>query len=244
MAVHAQPERRPGAITRCLNRVRACAPGAVRWLSRGRALFVRGAIVVALAGLAWSPSAGAAAMSRISVHGDRLYAGAKPWRAWGMNWGVNNHAPGIAYFDHPTAANLAVLRTELGTARAMGANSMRIYLQLGQVMATPTRPREQTLVALQRLLALAHHDRVYLDITGDLVWRPSLAPKWYGRMSWQARWRVQASFWKLVGHTAASSPAVLCYELTSEPTVARTPGYYYGQIGNWWFRQRRLSEIS
>ena len=237
MAVHAQPGRRPGAITRCLNRVRACAPGAIRSLSRGRALFAWGSIVVALAGLAWSPSAGAAAMPPISVHGDRLYAGAKPWRAWGMNWGVNDHAPVIAYFDHPTAANLEVLRTELGIARAMGANSMRIYLQLGQVMASPTRPREQTLVALQRLLGLAHHDRVYLDITGDLVWRPSLAPKWYGRMSWQARWRVQATFWKLVAHAAASSPAVLCYELTSEPTVAPTPGYYYGQIGNWWFRQ-------
>ncbi len=237
MAVQAQPGRRPGAITRCLSRVRACAPGAIQWLSRRRALFAWGSIVVALAGLAWSPAAGAAAMPRISVHGDRLYAGAKPWRAWGLNWGVNDHAPGIAYFDHPTAANLAVLRTELGIARAMGANSMRIYVQLGQVMATSTRPREQTLLALQRLLALAHHDRVYLDITGDLVWRPSLAPTWYGRMSWQARWRVQARFWKLVGHAAASSPAVLCYELTSEPTVAPTPGYYYGQIGNWWFRQ-------
>jgi hypothetical protein len=30
-------------------------------------------------------------------------------------------------------------------------------------------------------------------------------------------------------------PAVLCYELTSEPIVAQTPGYYYGQIGRWWF---------
>ena len=30
---------------------------------------------------------------------------------------------------------------------------------------------------------------------------------------------------------------MLCYELTSEPTVAQTPGYYYGQIGHWWFVQ-------
>lgn len=237
MAVHAQPGRRPGAITPCLNRVRACAYGAVRWSSPGRALFARVLIVVALVGLGWSPSAGAVAMPRISAHGDRLYAGAKPWRAWGMNWGVGDHAPVIAYFDHPTAANLGVLQTELGRARAMGANSMRIYLELGQVMATPTRPRDQTLVALKRLLALAQQDRVYLDITGDLVWRPSRAPRWYGRMSWQARWRVQANFWKFVARAAAGSPAVLCYELTSEPTVAPTSGYYYGQIGNWWFVQ-------
>jgi hypothetical protein len=194
-------------------------------------------IVVAVVGLAWSPAVGAVAMPRISVHGDRLYAGAKPWRAWGMNWGVGDHAPVIAYFDHPRPRNLMVLRTELGRARAMGANSMRIYLQLGQVMATPTDPRQQTLVALQRLLALAQHDRVYLDITGDLVWRPSRAPRWYERLSWPGRWRVQARFWKFVAHAAARSPAVLCYELTSEPTVAPTSGYYYGQSGNWWFVQ-------
>jgi hypothetical protein len=186
---------------------------------------------------ALAPAADAAAMPRISVHGDSLYAGKSPWRAWGMNWGVGDHAPVIAYFNHPSAANFAVLGAELRTARRIGANSMRIYLQLGQVMATPTQPRQRTLSALQRLLALAQSDGIYLDITGDLVWRPSRAPAWYGRMPWRQRWKVQARFWKAVAHAASSSPAVFCYELTSEPIVAQTPGYYYGQIGGWWFVQ-------
>jgi hypothetical protein len=193
--------------------------------------------VLALAGAASSPAADAAAMPRISVYGNRLYAGSRPWRAWGMNWGVGDHAPVIAYFDNPTAANLAVLASELRTARGVGADSMRIYLQLGQVMATPTQARQQTLTALRRLLALAQGDGIYLDITGDLVWQPSHAPAWYGRMRWQARWQVQARFWTAVAHAASTSPAVLCYELTSEPIVAQTPGYYYGQTGNWWFVQ-------
>ena len=30
---------------------------------------------------------------------------------------------------------------------------------------------------------------------------------------------------------------MLCYELTSEPIVAQTPGYYYGRIGQWSFVQ-------
>jgi hypothetical protein len=119
----------------------------------------------------------------------------------------------------------------------MGANSMRIYLQLGQVMATPTRPRERILVALQRLLAVAERDSIYLDITGDLVWLPSRAPSWYEEMPVAARWRVQARFWAAVAQAAASSPAVLCYELTSEPIVSTTPGYYYGPDGLWWFVQ-------
>ena len=193
--------------------------------------------LLVLAGAAILPAASVAAMPRISVHGNRLYAGSKPWRAWGMNWGLGDHAPVVAYFDDPTAANLAVLSGELRTARAIGANSMRIYLQLGQVMATPTQPRQSTLTALKRLLAVAQGNGIYLDITGNLVWQPSHAPAWYDQLPAPARWRVQARFWKAVAHAASSSPAVLCYELTSEPIVASAPGYYYGQMGDWYFVQ-------
>jgi hypothetical protein len=119
----------------------------------------------------------------------------------------------------------------------MGANSMRIYLQLGQVMATPTEPRQSTLTALQRLLALAQSDGIYLDITGDLVWQPSLAPAWYAQMTVPERWHVQARFWTAVAHAASSSPAVLCYELTSEPIVSPKPGYYWAPMGGYDFVQ-------
>jgi hypothetical protein len=246
MAVHAQPGRCPGTRP-CANASMSRLdverkPGRVSrfaepWRNARPHVRVLCGVLLALLGTALSPAAAAAEMPRISVHGSRLYAGARPWRAWGMNWGVGDHAPVVAYFDDPTGAHLSVLRTELQTAKEMGANSMRIYLQLGQVMATPTQPRQRTLTALRRLLALAQSQDIYLDITGDLVWQPSLAPAWYGALDWKARWQVQAQFWKAVAHAAASSPAVLCYELTSEPTVAQTPGYYYGQIGHWWFVQ-------
>src|SRR5262249_31283806 len=145
---------------------------------------------LALAALTPTPATAAGtAMPRIGVHGARLYAGPRPWKAWGMNWGIGDHAPVIAYFDDPSPADLAVLQTELRTARAMGANSMRIYLQLAQVMATPTHPRQRTLTALQRLLALAQHERIYLDITGDLVWQTKYAPGWYRQLPYQTRWQ-------------------------------------------------------
>jgi hypothetical protein len=224
---------------------RASEGNSHRLLSSSPACVCTGAVLALALAVAWpAAAADAATMPRISVHGNRLYAGARPWRAWGMNWGVGDHAPVVAYFDNPTAANLSVLRAELGTARDMGANSMRIYLQLGQVMATPTRARRPTLTALQHLLTLAQYDGIYLDITGDLVWQPARAPAWYERMSWQGRWHVQARFWKAVAHAVAASPAVLCYELTSEPIVAAGPGYYYGQVGRWWFIQSIATDPS
>jgi hypothetical protein len=176
-------------------------------------------------------------MPRIRVRGSRLYAGGVPWRAWGFNWGMGDHMPVIDYFDSPTRDAFELLESELRTARGLGANSMRIYLELGQVMASEARPRRRTLSALQRLLRAAERQQVYLDITGNLVWRPQRAPAWYERLDERSRWRVQAHFWRAVAGAAAGSPAVLCYELSSEPIVGEGPIRYLGELDGWTFVQ-------
>jgi len=114
---------------------------------------------------------------------------------------------------------------------------MRIPLELQQVMQSPTQARPRTLSALRKLLTMAEHEHIYLDIAGNLVWRGDRAPDWYDRLPERSRWQVQATFWRAVAHAAATSPAVLCYELTSEPTVADAPGYYPGGFGGWTFVQ-------
>jgi hypothetical protein len=190
-----------------------------------------------LAALGPSARGLADAIPRISVHGPQLDAGSKRFRAFGMNWGVGDAEPVIDYFDNPNAQTFHVLAAQLQTAKQLGANSMRIYLQLGQVMATPTHPRARTLIALQELLALGQEDGIYFDVTGDLVWRPAQAPLWYAKMSEAARWRVQAAFWRAVARAAHSYSAVLCYELTSEPEVTNKLPYYLGTIGGWSFVQ-------
>ena len=176
-------------------------------------------------------------MPRITVSAGRLYAGSVPFRAWGFNWGTGDHMPTLTYLDNPTAENYQTVAAELQTAKNMGANSMRVYVELSQVMSGPTTVRQSTLTALQNLLSLAASDGIYLDITGDLVWRVNLSPAWYEQMSDGARWQVQAQFWHAVAHAAAASPAVLCYELTSEPVISDTGTRYSGQIGDWSFVQ-------
>ena len=178
-----------------------------------------------------------APLPTIRVRGARLYAGTRPWRAFGLNWGAGTHQPILDYFDHPTAAGLKALSDELQGARRLGANSMRIFLELGQVMTGPNQTNAATLAGLKDLLAEAARQRVYLDITGNIVWRANSAPAWYDRLSEGARWRVQANFWTAVARTAHGSPAVLCYELSSEPVVSETPGYYQGQGDGWTFIQ-------
>jgi hypothetical protein len=180
---------------------------------------------------------GRAPLARVRVAGRELRAGAAPLRVWGFNWGLGDRYPILDYFDDPTAERLDGLAAELRTAARLGANAMRVYLELGQVMESPTRPREATLGALRGLLDLAERERVYLDVTGNLVWRPELVPGWYDGLEERARWQVQTRFWHAVAATAASSPAVLCYELTSEPIVGETDEYYTGELAGYTFVQ-------
>lgn len=180
-------------------------------------------------------------MPRISVHGDHLTRDGKPWRAFGYNWGAGTRYPILRYFDRPSAARLDALVAEMRTARRLGANSLRIPLELHQVMQSPTRPRPVTLRALAALLAAAEREGVYLDITSNVAWRRALSPGWYDRLPEPQRWDVQARLWRHVAGVASRSPAVLCYELTSEPLInLGTPDpsrYYIGDYGGYTFLQ-------
>jgi hypothetical protein len=178
-------------------------------------------------------------LPRVAVHGGALTAGGKPLRVFGFNWGVGDRQPVLDYFDHPTPAALRELGRQLDTARALGANVLRIPLEFGQVMQSPHQPRRTTLLALRRLLAAAAARHIYLDIAGNLVWRPSRAPVWYAGLPEAERWAEQVRFWWAVAGVAHASPAVLCYELTSEPEVADDPagGYYRGPLGGFRFLQ-------
>jgi hypothetical protein len=90
------------------------------------------------------------------------------------------------------------------------------------------------------LLKRAERLRLYLDITGNLVWRSP--PAWYDNLPEQVRWAVQARFWRAVARTAAGSPAVLVYELTSEPVIERSDRWYGGEFGGYTFVQRIVRE--
>lgn len=185
-------------------------------------------------------TAGAAsAMPRIRVHDGVLDAGDRPFRAFGFNWGVGDRHAAMDYLDDPSPARLAVARAQLATAAGLGADALRIPVELGQVMAGPDTPRRHALRALRRLLVEAQADGIYLDITGDVDWRPSRVPAWYDRLPLPARWQVQARFWDAVAAAVHRSDAVLCFELTSEPLVPEDTagGWYRGAFGGYTFGQ-------
>jgi hypothetical protein len=192
------------------------------------------ALVAAIAAVFLVPGQAHAAPA-VTTHDGRLWRGDERFQVYGYNYGPQawrwlcgcipptrgGPVPSFRYFDNPTVRGLGSISRDFARMRRYGANTARIHIELGHVMRTPTQPRVRTLRALADLLRVAQRRRVLLDITGNLVWRPERAPGWYNRLSDRARWAVQTRFWRSVAGVAAPSPAVLAYELTSEPVIIR-----------------------
>jgi hypothetical protein len=108
---------------------------------------------------------------------------------------------------------------------------MRIFLALPEFMQDATRPRPAALRALRRVIHVAERDGIYLDITGDIVWKLPQDAGWYDLLPEAERWQVQARFWQAVARVAARSPAVLTYELTNEPAICvNEPSWYAAPV--------------
>lgn len=107
--------------------------------------------------------------------------------------------------------------------KALGANVVRIHLQLAKFMIAPNQANDPALAQLRKLLALAEETGLYLDLTGLACYRKADVPAWFDALNEQDRWQVQANFWRAVARTGADSPAVFCYNLINEPFVPARP---------------------
>ncbi|MDA7893393.1 glycerophosphodiester phosphodiesterase family protein [bacterium] len=103
--------------------------------------------------------------------------------------------------------------------KQLGANVVRIHLQFGKFMNSPTQSRQNSLDQLARLTKLAEQTGLYIDLTGLGCYHKQDVPTWYNKLSESQRWAAQASFWEVVAKTCAESPAIFCYDLMNEPVV-------------------------
>src|SRR5262245_22657427 len=135
-------------------------------------------------------------------------------------WGFN--------YDHDTEGRLIEdywdkewdkVEAHFAQMKKLGANVVRIHLQVGKFMETANKPNEKTLDRLTELVALAEKERLYLDLTGLGCYHKADVPAWYDQLSEKDRWDVQARFWEAVAGRCARSPAIFCYDLMNEPVV-------------------------
>lgn len=135
-------------------------------------------------------------------------------------WGVNyDHDESGRLLDEYWIKDWETVVQDLGEIKALGANCVRIHLQVGKFMNAPDKPNIASIKRLAKLVKLAEETGLYLDVTGLACYHTKNIPAWFDRLNEQDRWAVQATFWEAVAHTCKDSPAIFCYDLMNEPIL-------------------------
>jgi len=163
-------------------------------------------------------------------------------------WGVN--------YDHDDAGSLLedywhehwkVVAEDFREIKELGANVVRIHLQLPRFMKTAEQPDTTSLERLAMLVRLAERTGLYLDVTGLGCYHKQDVPPWYDALKEDQRWEVQARFWRAVAEVCKGSPAIFCYDLMNEPIL---PGqkaeteWLAGEFGGKYFVQRIALDLA
>jgi len=166
------------------------------------------------------PAAARAQQGRIVVSADQRgfvsVESGEPFVPWGFNYDHDGAGRLIEdYWD----AEWGTVEEDFREMRALGANVARVHLQFGRFMTSAVEPNQATLRQLERLVALAERESLYLDLTGLGCYHKSDVPAWYDGLDEQQRWAAQARFWEAIAGTCADSPAIFAYDLMNEPVV-------------------------
>jgi hypothetical protein len=161
-----------------------------------------------------------------------------PFRLWGCN------------YDHDEAGRLLEdywqeewdkVVEDFREMKALGANVVRVHLQLGKFLQSPTKVRPASLDRLAQLVTLAERTGLYVNLTGLGCYHKAEVPDWYNGLSREQRWETQALFWRAVARVGAASDAVFCYDLMNEPILpgkAPESEWLAGEFGGKHFVQR------
>jgi len=164
------------------------------------------------------PESQGSPMERIRVSPDgkgfQLATSGQRFTPWGFNY---DHDEKMRLLEDYWDAEWPKVEEDFREIKDLGANTVRIHLQVNRFMGAPAQPNKKSLAQLSRLLKLAESLGLYLDLTGLGCYRKSDTPAWYEEATEQDRWAVQARFWEAISATCAKSPAVLCYNLMNEP---------------------------
>jgi hypothetical protein len=188
-------------------------------------------------------------LERVQVSDDKTHlVGATTGRRI-VIWGVN--------YDHDETGRLIEdywreewrkVAADFAEIKALGANAVRVHLQLANFMNSADQPNAENLERLGELLSLAERTGLYLDLTGLACYHKRDVPTWYDALDRSARWDVQARFWRAVAEACKDSPAVFCYDLMNEPILPgekkKETEWLTGELGGKYFVQRIALDLA
>lgn len=157
-------------------------------------------------------------------------------------WGVNyDHDRDGRLLDEYWLDEWQTVVEDFGEIKKLGANCVRVHLQFGTFMDSPSEANRVALRQLRKLVQLAEELGLLLDVTGLACYHKANIPTWYDVLDEPARWEAQACFWREVAKVGAGSPAVFCYNLMNEPVLPgaeASTDWLLGELGGKFFVQR------
>lgn len=161
----------------------------------------------------------------------------EPFLVWGVNY---DHDGSGRLLEEYWQKEWTAVVEDFREIEALGANVVRIHLQVASFMKGPDEPDDAALGRLEKLVRLAEETGLYLDLTGLGCYHEH--PAWYEGLGESRRWQVQARFWEAVARTCRESAAIFCYDLMNEPILPgrRKPEteWLTGEFGGKHFVQR------
>ncbi len=140
----------------------------------------------------------------------------KPFVPWGFNY---DHDEDGRLIEDYWEAEWPKVAADFREMLDLGANVVRIHLQVGKFLLDRDTSDPAALKQLARLLKLAEANSLYLDLTGLACYHKQDVPAWYDELSESDRWAAQVTFWIAIAKQCESSPAVFCYDVMNEPVV-------------------------
>lgn len=206
-------------------------------------------VLVATVSLLATAAPGLAAdMQRILLSDDGksfvLSESRQPFVIWGVNY---DHDHSGRLLEDYWEKEWETVAEDFREIRALGANVVRIHLQLPKFMDTEKQANEANLTQLAKLVRLAEETGLYLDLTGLGCYHKQDVPDWYDRLDESARWDVQERFWIAVAKVCKESPTIFCYDLMNEPVLAGKGDnneWLLGELGGKYFVQRITRDLA
>jgi hypothetical protein len=171
-------------------------------------------------------------LDRVKVSADHkgfaLESTGVKFRPWGFNY---DHDESGRLLEDYWETEWAKVVEDFHEMKQLGANVVRIHLQVGKFLESADRPNLKALNRLEMLFKVAEKEGLYLDLTGLGCYHKKDVPAWYDALSEQDRWSSQALFWSSIAARASQSSAIFCYDLMNEPVVPggkRKPGDWLG----------------
>lgn len=160
------------------------------------------------------------------------------FRPWGFNY---DHDRDNRLLETYWKREWNSVESDFEEMKQLGANTVRIHLQVSRFMKSAKQTNRESLKQLARLVSLAEKTGLYLDVTGLGCYDKQDVPEWYNQLDERKRWDVQARFWEAVAETCRKSPAIFCYDLMNEPVLSedkKNRDWTPGAFGNRHFVQR------